>query len=152
MSTKKTTGAVVGNGFYTVGYIIGMPAGAINSSTLGIQVGTSDTPFSVDQYNLGALISTGGSSGQLAYQAELTVTALYDSPNKIWTMKKERYFNNNSGNPITVKEVGIMGANPNNGPAYYLMERSLLSPSVTIPDAGRLRVIYNISMDFSAID
>jgi hypothetical protein len=57
---------------------------------------------------------------------------------------------------ITVKEVGLAGvvamftsAQTND---YMLMERSVLSPTVPVPNGAQLTVTYSISMDFSAID
>jgi hypothetical protein len=58
--------------------------------------------------------------------------------------------NNNSGGNITVKEIGLC---PNGGWGdFFLLERSLLSPTVTVPNGAQLTATYEIIMDFSSID
>jgi hypothetical protein len=150
MSAKQVSGTIYSNS--SSGY-------CYNGSTTWdwvIRVGTSDTAFSAEQYGLGGLIADGTGSGQLSHQANVRGSLTYNS--KVWLQGWSRIFNNNSGAPITVREVGL-ATQAFNYPYHNVSvtseiynERSLLSPSVTVPDGGRLKVEYLIQMDFSAID
>jgi len=117
------------------------------ATTYGIVVGTSDTAFNVEQYALGALIAHGTGAGQLTYQASGFNSKAYAL--KVWTATSKRIFNNNSGGDITVKEIGLYSAYYS---LAYLTERSVLSPTVLVPDGAQLTATYEISMDFSSID
>lgn len=146
-SIKKTgatvTGDVISNQM--------MVLGANNNSVYGIVVGTGATAFSAEHYILAAQITSGIGTGQLSYQAQPATTATYDNTEgaEKWTCTQARVFNNNSGASITVKETGIIIYNGNNA---FLAERSVLDPTVTVPNGAQLTVTYNFSMDFSAID
>lgn len=122
----------------------------------GIVVGTGDTAFDGNQSNLISLISEGTSSGKLSYQAQTAPTTTYASGTKTWTATQTRKMNNNSGASIIVKESGLMNGYytfyRNAATIGFLVERSVLSPTVTVPDGAQLTVTYTISMDFSAID
>lgn len=125
----------------------------------GIRVGTDDTAFSTEQYNLQALIANGTESGQLSYQAQGAPTSDYDSTagSEAWTITHTRVMNNNSGAAITVKEVGLIWGTPSHSYRFgnyssFLDERSVLAAAVNVPDGAQLTVTYEITMDFSAID
>lgn len=119
----------------------------------GILVGSGDAAFNKEDYALASLILHGNLADRLFYQAMTAPVATYTAGSKTWTTNISRIFNNNSGGSITVKETGIAygGIIFGNGGAF-LIERSLLSPSVTVANAAQLTVTYSISMDFSAID
>jgi len=142
MSSKNTSGS------YDAG--LSAIAGAITTGgigvTRGIVVGTSDTAFNIDQYVLGALINHGTGAGQLTYQASAFDSKAYAL--KVWTATSKRIMNNNSCGDITVKEIGLYS----DSGGFFLIERSVLSPTVTVPDGAQLTVTYEISMDFSSID
>jgi hypothetical protein len=132
---------------------------AVGSTDRGIVVGTSDTAFSADGYALGAIVASGTGSGQLSYQASPAPTLSYDSGTKVWSASIARVMFNGSGGSITIKETGLYwqgdGANVtffSTDTAAYLVERSVLSPSVAVANGAMLTVTYEISMDFSAID
>ncbi|MCK9195435.1 MAG: hypothetical protein M0P16_00460 [Syntrophales bacterium] len=119
-----------------------------------ISVGTADTAFDIDQYTLAAAIEDGTSSGQLSHVAQAAAISAYTSGTQTWKTTVARIFNNNSGGSITIKEVGINNIFyvPSYGARTVLMERSILSPTVAVPNGAQLTVTYEISMDFSAID
>lgn len=123
--------------------------GGIGAANAGIVVGTSDAAFSLNHTALQALIGNGNSSGLLAYQAQNAFTGVYDAGVKKWSALTSRIFNNNSGGSITIKEVGIYGYMSNH---YGLAERSVLSPTVPVPNGAQLTVSYQFDIDFSAID
>jgi hypothetical protein len=121
----------------------------------GIVIGTGDTAFSVDHYTLGTIIAHGASSGQMAYAAMAGASSAYTSGTKTWKATLARIFNNNSGGSITVKETGLYAVfcmYANNLTRYYMVERSVLDPTVPVANGAQLTVTYEISMDFSAID
>ena len=135
---------------------------AAASSNNGIVVGTNDGAFSPEAYQLGALIAHGTGSGQMSYGAQGLPTADYDATvdSEAWTITHTRILNNNSGAAIVVAEVGLIwGAGFSSRAArwinvsnQYLDERSVLNPTVNVPNGAQLTVTYEIVMDFSAID
>jgi hypothetical protein len=143
ISIKQTNGGVLA--IYTSALI---DYGTVGT-TKGLIVGSNDAAFSIENYALASQIGTGSGSGQLAYQAE-SASSAYAAGTTTWTLTRSRIFNNNSGSSITVKESGLCGYNING--YYSLWERSVLSPTVAVPNGAQLTVTYAISMDFSAID
>lgn len=125
--------------------------GATNT-TIGIVVGTGTTAFNIDQYNLAALIDNGTGSGKFSYNASAVNSTTYTSTSKTWTIVGSRVFNNNSGDVIVVAETGLRVYYYRYGNRYWLLERSLLTPAVSVPDGAQLTVTYTIVDDFSAID
>jgi hypothetical protein len=109
----------------------------------GIIVGSSATAESFEAFNLGTLISTGASAGQLVYNNQSEPTLTIDGTKA--TSLHTRLFNNNSGGAIDVNEVGM---------AFYhasgdvLLCRDVLASTVTVPNAGQLTVTYTIEMTF----
>lgn len=133
---------------YVSGNIITGSANTIK----GIIVGTGTTAFNIEQYALSALIESGSSAGKLYYNASVVVSTTYEPADKTWTVVGSRVLNNNSGGAIVVAETGIFAHWDGIGSDWWLFERSLLSPAVTVPDGAQLTVTYTIVDDFSAID
>lgn len=135
---------ILGNGF-TENTSVGL---------FGIKVGTDDTAFSPEQTHLIAPISSGTSTGQLSHVPMVAGTITYTGGTTTWKATLYRIFNNNSGAIITVKEAGLYSQIGLYVPglAYYLFERSVPSPSVSVAIGAQLTVTYEISLDFSAID
>lgn len=121
-----------------------------------IVVGTGDTAFSVNDWAMAALVENGSGSGQLVYNNQTRTGPTYTSGTKTWSFAHTRIFNNNSGGSITIKEVGLNAyigiAIFNNASGTWLLERSLLDPTVEVAKGAQLTVTYTISQDFSAID
>jgi hypothetical protein len=118
------------------------PAG---DTTAGIVVGSSDTPVSLSQYSLGALIPHGTGSGQLTYGATNVETL---SKNTTWLFRIVRTFSNSSGASVTVREIGLyvrlgMSSSPN----YYscMLARDVPTSAISIPNGSTLTVRYIIS-------
>jgi len=149
----ETGGAVAGRGQYNptgMGITNGSP-----DASFGIVVGTGDTAFSVEQYALASLIAHGNAASQFAYQPMATPSVAYNAGTKVWKASHTRIFNNNSGGSITVKEVGLYALGylfTGAVDSVSMDERSVLSPTVPVPNAAQLTVTYEISKDFSAID
>jgi hypothetical protein len=157
MSAKRSTGTIDSIASYspaTATVTGGCTNAGNNSYIYGIVVGTDDTAFSSEQFNLAALVNHGNSAAQLYYQAMAIATVAYTGGAKTWKATLRRIFNNNSGGSITIKEVGLgfYGYGYAAGLLYYMLERSVLSPTVAVANGAQLTVTYEISMDFSAID
>jgi hypothetical protein len=118
-------------------------------TTGGIVVGSSDTPVSLSQYSLGALIPHGTGSGQLTYGAT-NVESL--SKDTTWLFRIVRTFSNNSGASVTVKEIGLyvrlgMGSSP----YYYscMLARDVPTSPISVPNGSTLTIRYIISHSLS---
>ena len=125
----------------------------------GIIVGTSNTAWDAEQYNLIAMVAHGNGSGQLAYAASSVGAAVYTGATKSWAVEMKRMMTNNSGAQIDVKETGLVWipGQPNEGvftlgSEPVLMDRTVLDPIAVVPISAILTVTYVISMSFSAID
>ena len=137
---------------------VGMPFGTAGkniasqgSTVQGVVVGTDDTAFSSEGYKLGALVAHGTGAGQLSHAANSSRGWTYIPETTTWAITMSRAFTNSSGDAILVKESGLYGAWGIYSNSLAL-ERTVLSPSVSVPDGSTLTVTYTISMDFSAID
>jgi len=169
LNGKKIVGTVIGdstkgagcNGYYFEQEQVyqAKPGSTFN----GIVVGTNDTAFSANHYAMQSLIANGTNAGQLVYVEQGQPIAVYDATDgsEKWTITHTRLMNNNSGGDIIVKEVGLIWGSGSYSSAgrwgfgsnvSFLDERSVLSPAVTVPHGALLTVVYDISMDFSAID
>jgi hypothetical protein len=125
------------------------------SSTFGIVVGTGNTAFSEDHFTLATLIAHGATTGLLTYSAMAAPIKAYNAGTMVWSNVISRLFNNNSGGAIVVAETGLYSncvIGYNIGGIYFMLERSVLAPTINVPNGAQLTVTYTISMDFTAID
>lgn len=124
--------------------------GASGEGEIGIQVGTGNAAFSFEDINLAARIGSGNGAGQLSYGTSAPVeSATWDNALKTFTFVVERYFNNNSGNDITVKESGLVnhfhftyGYSGAYYSYYFLLARDILTSPITLVDTEQLRITY----------
>jgi hypothetical protein len=118
-------------------------------TSAGIVLGSSDTPVSLSQYSLGALISHGTGSGQLSYGATNVETLSKDTT---WFFRIVRTFTNSSGASVTVREIGLyvrlgIGASP-----YYfpcMLARDVPTSAISVPNGSTLTLRYIISHSLS---
>ena len=82
-------------------------AATIGDATLGLIVGTDNTPTAFDDYVLGALIAHGVGAGQLQYG--VTSYGLPTSDGTTSQFRFTRIMSNGSGAAINVNEAGIVG-------------------------------------------
>lgn len=159
LSSKGTAGTI----YYSASYAIqrtsysvanGGFQGAATNATYGILVGTGDTAFDKNQYVLVTPIAHGVTAGTLSYAVSTVPSSSYNAETDTWTGTLARVFNNNSGGEIVVKETGLVwyGYFVGSSTNQFLMERSVLSPTVAVANGAQLTVTYTITMDFSAID
>jgi hypothetical protein len=76
--------------------------------TLGIVVGSGSTAVTLNDYNLVSKIPHGTTAGRLSYGAS-TVQDMNMSNPTLWTFNIIRTFTNNSGAPIDIREIGLIG-------------------------------------------
>ena len=126
---------------------------AANSDNHGLVVGSSNAAEDFDHFALQAPIANGLGAGQLSMIAQEAPVLSYDAGTKTLTDTLVRFMNNNSGGDITVGEVGYI-CKMQTGTAYsmslFLFSRDVLDPVVVIPDAGQIRIQYQISLAYPA--
>jgi hypothetical protein len=122
-------------------------AGSVNNISYGIQVGSDDTAFNIEDYKLYGLIPTGNTSGTLYAQAQVSpVQSFSGAPDNSVNMLYSRVFNNNSGGTIIVKEVGfVYSTGENSGSSKYLFSRDVLESAVNVLDGAQLTVTVSIT-------
>jgi len=109
----------------------------------GIVVGSSDEAVEYDDYNLKSKIPHGTGSGQLSY-GETTLETPYKDGTE-YKFRITRPFTNNSGDTITVKEVGLVAWWQSTSLNALLIRDVLASPT-SIPDGATLTVRYYIKV------
>ena len=127
----------------------GMPIGGnapAGETTAGICVGSSDTPVSIDQYNLVSKIPHGSGAGQLLYGSSTAEDIVRTS--NTFSVKFIRTFTNNSGETVTVREIGLfIRLGMYGSPHGYscMLARDVLPTPIDIPNGATLTVRYIIS-------
>ena len=126
---------------------------AANDAGHGLVVGSSNAPEDVDHFALQSPIANGLGAGQLSMIAQEAPVLSYNAETKTLTDTLVRFMNNNSGGDITVGEVGYI-CKMQTGTAYsmslFLFSRDVLDPVVIIPNAGQIRIQYQISLAYPA--
>lgn len=124
------------------------------NTTMGIVLGSSDSPETFESAALSSIITSGAAAGQLSYQAQINPEFIYDAATGKYTIIHKRIFNNNSGEPIIVKEIGWyrrFGWHDTSDRVRsdtYLLSRDVLPAPVSIPDAGQFTVSYTLEQIF----
>ncbi len=119
----------------------GMNAGA-GAVYFGILVGTGTTPVTVTDYSLATRINNGSGAGQLNYLIVSITTPATVGNTQSFTVS--RGFTNNSGNSITVNEVGMVSND--SGSAYVLIDRTLMSFSIANGATGIVTYTIQVSV------
>ena len=109
--------------------------------SLGPVVGSGTTAVTIDDYKLDTKIAHGTGSGQLSHGA-----VSFNAPQ---TSGQSRYFEvvraftNNSGDTVTVREIGL---HMNNEPSsyFYLCLRDVLGSAIDVENTKVLTVTYRI--------
>ena len=77
-------------------------------------------------------------------EQEVTTFA-WDSPTRKWTTEYARFFNNNSGGAITVREVAQRVAHASGAPSTaFQVFRDVLGTPIPVNDGGQLLVTYTL--------
>jgi hypothetical protein len=126
---------------------------AANDAGHGLVVGSSNAAENFDHFALQSPIANGLGAGQLSMIAQEAPVLTYNAETKTLTDTMVRFMNNNSGGDITVGEVGYI-CKMQTGTAYsmslFLFSRDVLDPVVVIPNAGQIRIQYQISLAYPA--
>lgn len=117
--------------------------GAATEDTHGVLIGTSATAWAFTQFELQGKIAHGGGAGQMMYGITTqSSTAGSGTPAKVTLA---RSFTNNTGNSITVREIGWFGKMKTDTGVwkYHMIVRDVIS-ATAVPDGAVLTVTYNI--------
>ncbi len=114
--------------------------------SFGIVVGSGSTPVNVqNDYNLANKISHGTGSGQLQYGATSMTDDMTNLPTMVLEIK--RSFINQSGDNVTVNEIGIILKINDGSNDYYVMIARDVITATTVPNGGTLNVTYRLKIN-----
>jgi hypothetical protein len=110
INLKDTGGTIRGNVTYALGINASLDAYhhpiVWNDDTLGIVIGTGNTAFNEDDYELDTQISDGEAGGEMVHLPMLAPTHTWNGGSNDFTITDVRHFWNKSGGSITVNEMG----------------------------------------------
>lgn len=108
---------------------------------LGPVVGSGTTPVTIDDYKLDTQITHGSGAGQLSFSAVSFNAPVTSGMDRYFEVV--RAFTNNSGNTVTVREIGL---HMNNEPStyFYLCLRDVLGSAIDVGNGQVLTVKYRI--------
>ncbi len=128
---------------------------------LTIKVGSDDTPFDIDDFDLGNVVP------YLTHSAT-TYAQAYDSVNHVWKNTMTAVITNNTVGAVTANELCLMRSDRVEGinlqevctsfraqylyPQYLMVERTLITPGVELNVNEQLEVSYEIAVDFAFLD
>ncbi len=118
--------------------------------TFGIVVGSGVTAETFEDYFLDTQIVNGVAAGQLSYVEADAPVKEYTPATKVYQVKHIRYFNNNSGASIDVKEIGLVTTGDAGGIRIWMNARDVLPSTVAVPDTGQLKVTYTLEITYPA--
>ena len=123
--------------------------GGAATSNVGPVVGSGTTAESFEDYALDTVIAHGNGAGQLAYQASNVPTKTWTAGTRVYQVKHLRYFNNNSGGVVTVREIGLVCGRLYLGTWQPTMvSRDVLASAIDVADAGQLKVTYTFEITY----
>jgi len=126
--------------------------GGEGDASLGIVIGTGNTPVAIDDYAMAAQIAEGYSSGQMHHLATSIATSVVSPPNCGFLVS--RIIVNNSGGLITVRESGLYHQHSYRwGPVAYQFYfysscgvRDVFTTPQDVPDGGSITVNYTLQV------
>ena len=117
--------------------------GPIGDTNVGPVVGTGTTAPATTDYALQTQIAHGNGAGQLSYQ-ETAVDDVTYNPTTC-TLRIRRNFNNNSGAPITINEIGLYcNSRWAIGTSAFCLIRDLLAAPFTVPNGSTAQLEYTL--------
>ncbi len=148
VGTVSTTGAIPQGGVETTasqGY-----RGLVDEDDEGIRVGTGSVAFDFDHWGVSGLSDTnhvknGTGAGQLSHvQSELTQRSWLGPGSRQWQGEYARFFNNNSGGTITVREVTFNMQQSSSTANRMMVARDVLGTPIPVNTGGQLLVTYTL--------
>lgn len=119
-----------------------------SSSSMGVAFGSDNTEVTENDYTLGSLIT--GLTGLTP-----TIQTIYDSDNNLYIARLDYAISNNTGAVVTIREVGLFArfntagtrgdAASSSNRYSFMIDRTVLSSSVTIPDGEAATVRYDFA-------
>ena len=127
-------------------------SGGEGDASLGIVIGTSNTPVAVDDYAIVAKIAEGYGSGQMHHLANTFAAPVVSPPSCGYSIS--RIIVNNSGGLITVRESGLYhqhsyrwGPGADNFYFYFSCGvRDVFVAPQDVPDGGSITVNYTLQV------
>ena len=118
--------------------------GPINDATYGPVVGTGTTAPVTTDYVLETQIAHGNGAGQLAHQETAVDNVSYNATT--CALRIRRNFNNNSGAPINITEIGLYGQDikPVSLTRIFCLIRDVLAAPFTVPNGGTAQLEYTL--------
>jgi hypothetical protein len=120
---------------------------AAGSNASGIVIGTGTDAEDELSYALVSIIdhsAGGGESGKMYYDQSETPVKSWDSVNLKLDVSHSRQFTNNSGDTVTIGEIGLITKICVGSQYSILTARDKLDPSVDVDDGLIYRVTYTI--------
>ena len=146
LTRKLTDGAINSHPAYILANDL---VGGAGINYKGIVVGSSNSAESFESHIMGGIISSGNGAGQLVYSSQDATAVSYNSGTKKMSGILRRYFNNNSGSAIIVREVGLI-INESSYGNKFLINRDVLPVEISVPNGGQLKVDYVIELVYPA--
>jgi hypothetical protein len=149
LNFRSLTGVIYDGALQSYGYRVDSTSNFNAGSNYGILLGSSDAAESFDQFALSSIITHGNAAGQLYRNAQTLLSKAWDSIARKWVMQIQRTFTNNSGNAITVKELGYYttgGATSAGHPIMLL--RDVLPSPVEIAAGQTATITYTFEYYF----
>lgn len=116
-------------------------------NTHNVQVGSSDTAESFEDFKLAALIPNGTGAGALNYGAAAIASRAFEASTNKLTATHARTFANGSSGNVTIKEIGF-GIWTQYGTSvfpYVLVIRDILASPITLTPGQSATISYNLS-------
>jgi hypothetical protein len=110
--------------------------------TYGVVVGTGVGAPTINDYQLGTIISHGSGAGELQYSAVTWGAPASDATTSQMTIT--RNFANASGGDITVNEIGLYMKSYDGANRYFCVIRDKIDGGITVPDGQTLTINYRL--------
>lgn len=119
-------------------------AGAAGDTNKGAVFGSGSTAVDIADYELETLIAHGTGTGQLSYGANAISGFITITSGLAFTIT--RAATNNSGAPITVREIGLHAVGYITSELYFLICRDVLASPFSVPNLGAITVVYTLKV------
>ena len=131
---KNTAGALsnFSNGYPLSTYSYN---GSEDSVDWGIILGTGTTAEALNDYIIETLIDDGDAAGEMEYGFTTLILDAWDVGNSRWESQHERWFDNMSGETITINEFALYHYT---GTLIYCLSRDIVSPGQDVAHEERL--------------
>ena len=116
----------------------------------GILIGDSAVAFDFNQWFLENQVPDGTGAGQMSHIESNASNLTWSAGTRKWTSEMIRFFNNNSGGGITVREtvlvteMGFWLPGGSDGQENVMMARDVIGAPPAVGDGGQLKVTYNL--------